>query len=433
VSNPSDLSHPSNVEWYKKQAKDLRRSHADGDVEVAAQLKEHLPRCANLSSAEILTGELALQEAQHVVACLHGYKNWNWLCAVADGNFDLLARLEDREVQQLLRVVDRTSLVLSLFASGDSPVAAKVLGNISQRTRVEVAAEVAALKRVDPAHVEGMRRAILRQLALLATKGVVTWPEGNAAKAKTAEKEDPHLLALLARPLENMHTGELVELFAAMAAKAQQSGVVSLDALEEHVASPFLREALQLTVDATEPALVQDMLKTRSTLAAIPALRKRAIRVVEGIMAMVSNDTPRIVHYKLSTVYQAERSDTWNGPSAVHASDLVARLRSAPFAQMSFAEVDAFITDMAGLWQRERVAGLRPLLAAVDYPLLHRALEMVCADANHDELMQTLEAQMEEQLRQIELRHAMVGVGIRAVWELQSPEETAAVLRAAAV
>ena len=100
---------------------------------------------------------------------------------------------------------------------------------------------------------------------------------------------------------------------------------------------------------------------------------------------------------------------------------------------MSFAEVDAFITDMAGLWQRERVAGLRPLLAAVDYPLLHRALEMVCADANHDELMQTLEAQMEEQLRQIELRHAMVGVGIRAVWELQSPEETAAVLRAAAV
>ena len=25
--------------------------------------------------------------------------------------------------------------------------------------------------------------------------------------AKTAEKEDPHLLALLARPLENMHTG----------------------------------------------------------------------------------------------------------------------------------------------------------------------------------------------------------------------------------
>ena len=426
------MSNPPNLEQYKKQAKDLRKAHENGDLLAAECIKEHLPRLADTSIEEILAGDFVLQEAQHVVACRHGYKNWDWLRAVATQGFDLIARLSDREVQLLLRVVAGDGLVRSLKGIIGSAVADKILSNKSERTRGETVAAVEALEDVDPVQVDRTRLAILKHVADLAKEGDIAWPEGDATpvqpKKKVAEI-DPRLLHLLSRPLEEMDTDEVVELFAGMAVQTQRAGVVPLATLEKHIASPFLREALQLTVDATEPALVQDILMTRCKLAAMPARRTRGIMVVEGIMAMVSNDPPRMVHYKLSAIYQAERVDVWDGPNEVGADDLIARLRRTPFAQMDFAKVDEFLTDMADLWRRERIDGLRALLEAVGYPLLRRALELVCADIDHDELVQTLEMQQEEELGQVELRYKMVAVGIGSVWDLKTPEETVAAVR----
>ena len=96
---------------------------------------------------------------------------------------------------------------------------------------------------------------------------------------------------------------------------------------------------------------------------------------------------------------------------------------------MDLTQVDAFFTDMATLWHLSGIDGLRQLIPVVGYPMLRLAFEWVCADIDHDELCRQLEARLEEEMQQIEQRHRMVTVGIRAVRDLKSPEETARLVR----
>ena len=65
-------------------------------------------------AAYVFQAELSLQEAQHVLAVDYGYANWNWLRTVVEVDFDLLARLTDREIQTLMREVDQKDLVVAL-------------------------------------------------------------------------------------------------------------------------------------------------------------------------------------------------------------------------------------------------------------------------------------------------------------------------------
>jgi hypothetical protein len=113
-----------NLEQYKKQAKDLLEAHRSGDAEALALLRQHLPRLADVPDEEVLACNLSLQEAQHVIACRHGYRNWDWLRIIALCDFDLLAQLDDREIQGHLHWCDHGSLLQALKGIEDSPAAA---------------------------------------------------------------------------------------------------------------------------------------------------------------------------------------------------------------------------------------------------------------------------------------------------------------------
>ncbi len=65
-----------NLENLKKQAKRYVRWHREGRYTVAASLREHLPRLAALTDAEIMARPIRLADAQALVARQAGFESW---------------------------------------------------------------------------------------------------------------------------------------------------------------------------------------------------------------------------------------------------------------------------------------------------------------------------------------------------------------------
>jgi hypothetical protein len=68
-----------NLENLKKQAKLILRWHRERHYPVAAQIRELLPRFANMPDAEVLAANFKLSDAQEIVARQHGFDSWNAL------------------------------------------------------------------------------------------------------------------------------------------------------------------------------------------------------------------------------------------------------------------------------------------------------------------------------------------------------------------
>jgi hypothetical protein len=64
------------LEQLKRQAQDLRRSHADGRRAAAARIAAHHPRLKQRSLAMILGMRVSVADAQLVVAREYGFVNW---------------------------------------------------------------------------------------------------------------------------------------------------------------------------------------------------------------------------------------------------------------------------------------------------------------------------------------------------------------------
>jgi hypothetical protein len=72
--------HPS-LDHLKNQAKQLQKSHKAGDLEACGRIQRFLPRLGKQSVEDIRKTRVSLQEAQHVVACEYGFRNWTGLVA----------------------------------------------------------------------------------------------------------------------------------------------------------------------------------------------------------------------------------------------------------------------------------------------------------------------------------------------------------------
>jgi uncharacterized glyoxalase superfamily protein PhnB len=68
-----------NLENLKKQAKLILRWHRERHYPVAAQIRAHLPRFANMPDSEILAASFRLSDAQELVAREQGFESWQAL------------------------------------------------------------------------------------------------------------------------------------------------------------------------------------------------------------------------------------------------------------------------------------------------------------------------------------------------------------------
>ena len=202
-------------------------------------------------------------------------------------DFNLLAKLTDREIQILMRMVDQKDLVLSLKSTSDE-LKEKVLGNMSERVREFIVEEMEFLGSVPSSEIEETQQRVLRQTAALAVEGWIDWPNGdrskqevltNASWEKTpkpaAYQPAPELISLYATPLDQLTTQEIAAMWQGLAVQARDVGILSLERTAQRIESRFAQEALNLAADGTEPALIRDILETRLDQAILPGQRKR--------------------------------------------------------------------------------------------------------------------------------------------------------------
>ena len=84
----------------------------------------------------------------------------------------------------------------------------------------------------------------------------------------------------------------MADLWLGIAEQARKEGILSLQPVEEQAVDPFLREALQLLVDGTEPALLCDILETRLNHAILPQQKTSALMVIVGATGTLAGKKP---------------------------------------------------------------------------------------------------------------------------------------------
>ena len=313
-----------NLEQLKKQAKDLQKEYKSGDAKAYERIRLHLPRLAEKSDEEMPKERFVLQDAQHVIARLYGFSSWDMLSSAVKTPFAALMDFTDREIQVLLREVDQRDLVIAL-SRANSAVCDKILNhNMSERVRQFIKDEIDFVGDLPLEQVDEVQFRIVKQCVQLGEKGRVVWPpkplHKRTAKEKEAEKpsktereENEMLLHLAQKKLDELSYDELHQLFVGMAEQARKRGILSLERVGDTAVDPFVKMAIDLVVDGTEPALIMDILETWTKSLMHEHERRyqdllhengvKYTKVIEAMMAMQAGDNPRVIEHKLSVIY----------------------------------------------------------------------------------------------------------------------------------
>ena len=313
-----------NLEQLKKQAKDLQKEYKSGDAKAYERIRLHLPRLAEKSDEEMPKERFVLQDAQHVIARLYGFSSWDMLSSAVKTPFAALVDFADREIQVLLREVDQRDLVIAL-SRADEAVCDKILNhNMSERVRQFIKDEIDFVGDLPLEQVDETQFRIVKQCVQLGEKGRVVWPpkplHKRTAKEKEAEKpsktereENEMLLHLAQKKLDELSYDELHQLFVGMAERARKEGILSLESVGDAAVDPFVKMAIDLVVDGTEPALIMDILETWTKSLMHEHERRyqdllhengvKYTKVIEAMMAMQAGDNPRVIEHKLSVIY----------------------------------------------------------------------------------------------------------------------------------
>jgi hypothetical protein len=402
-------SRPS-LEQLKKQAKDLRKAHRLADPEAVRRIRTHLPRLSQTSADDIPAAPFGLQDAQHVIAGEHGFKDWRALQIVADVEFDLLAQLDDPDAQALLREVDAADCTAAL-KTASAEVKEKLLGNMSARVRGFVESEILRRSDVSEDETRDAQRRILQQTKQCAEAGALKWPTGADAREDVSPTSYERPLDELARcPLDQVAANDLAALWVGLARLAQAEGLEALEKfVDENETSPLVGEALKLAAWGTEPDLIQDLLETRCQMALMPQQNTRNRMVIEALMTFAAGDFPRVIQYKLETFYRDQRGPgDDDGYGTITIDDLLSHLHKTSLAQLEIETLAGFFVDMArvaatGYGHSNDLRALRPLIQALQgrtdltSELLRRGLELLLEESTVVHLPRPIEREQGEE------------------------------------
>ena len=413
----------ANLEFLKKQSKDLQRAFAAGEAEAVNRVHQHLPRARSLAQDQLGAMELSLQEAQHALACEYGFAKWEALTAAVEApGFDDLAKLTDREIQILMREVDQKVLVTALVEAPPN-IVERFLQNMSERVRGFIRTEIDFLGNVPAADVAAAREQLLSQVRALSEW--ILWPpqdiEPTPSPAASPE-EDPRL-APIGRSLVDVSVDELADTVGALADRARLRGILCLEACIAGVRATLLTEGIRLTVDGTEPDLVADMLEIR----AATILRNRTIRgqmVIEGLLAIHSGDNPAIVAQKLTTYFVEEAAEIPALSRELSTEDLAAVLQQTPMRAMTLAQLVDFFRDLAIL---ARHRGLQALVALIDQvqddAVTAVGLAMIVQpDMRPQQFMERVGQQLQDERVALHQRHCLVIKGMAGIQAGKKPD-----------
>ncbi len=279
--------------------------------------------------------------------------------------------------------------------------------------------------------VRAARQRILKWVDVLAGHGYINWPDGSrpAPARESIDDVSPFLLELVRRPLEALSIEELAELAARMTLQARLLGISTLQPVVDETADPLLHEAAQLALGGTEPAVLQDLLETRLKRAVLPQQEARCAMIVEAAMAIQSGDHPDIIRHKMGTFYQSqlEQAPQEEGPGQLTIDQWAQRLRQEPLAQMDFDQVAGLLTDLGTLAHNKSIEVFKPLPGILKghcdtaSEVLRHVLDMMLAGTDPDQVMDTLETQVQLRLAELEKVYRMVVEGVLAMQRGDNP------------
>lgn len=428
----ASLPERANAEFLRKQAKDLCQAFGHGDVEAVSQVHQYLPRAGKLDAHGLRMLVLALQEAQHVLACHYGFRKWTELLAVVETpDLEELCRLSDRDAQVLLRTCNALDVAYVLSLASES-LRQRLLTVVSKRISAYLQSEIDFIDDSVGERTTAAKKRFFGQFAHLRQTGQLTWPPPEDAPPSPARptSEGPGLRLAHKLPTD-LTIDELAELLHDLVALARGEGILALEGLLSEGRTTLLKEGIALIVDGTEPDLVQDLLETR----AVTILRNRTVRghmAIEGWMSIESGDNPAIVRHKLETYYVDESDLEWIPRHDPTVDDLVARLRSTPATRQSYADMADFYRSMAFVARHRGLIELEPLLEAVDDPVLATGLRESTHQKAERRQTQRVLAEMQACLQRLRLElHARNTFVIEGIFGIQAGGEPAVVVAAA--
>ena len=438
-----DLPVRANLENLRKQAKGLHRAFLDGDTDAVDRIRENLPRINELPEAEVAEADLSRQEAQHVLAREYGYATWEKLRAAVGvsfegSSFEDLARLTDREIQNLMREISQKDLCRALVGASEA-VWGRTLSNMSRRVRIFITEESERLAPDLPDYEpHASRQRLLEWAEALGRDGRIQWPPPASHPAWSGDltadvlappppPEDP----LGGLSLEELSADELAGVYGELAEIARREGIL---ALEDVARAPGpLAEGIRLVVDGTQMGLIETILNTRAeTMVHNRQVRLRMI--LEGVASLQAGDNPWIVFHKMQVFYLD--SGSFGNPRRVNeeigADELCDWLERGWLGYSNPAEVAELMLHLAFVARREGIGALSLVLGALEQPLLEGALRLIIESRETAVVKSQMWPELERELSRLEGCLRGVTAGVLGIAAKKEPGEAADAVRAAA-
>jgi hypothetical protein len=439
-----ELPPQASLEQIRKQAKELRKAYRDGDAAAATRIRANLPRLTEGAMKEVVAAEVSLQEVQHVLAREYGFPRWEELSAAvaeaaSDDGFGALAWISDRDAQVLLRETRQIDFVKAV--KGAPPgVREKFFGNMSPRVRGFIETEIEFRPDLGREQVDAARERMLSVARALADQGQFTWPPvqgergpepgpGKADAPLPSKPDLPENVTVEARLLPALSGDEIVQIVEGLADLARRGGILALQPVEERLGDPFLREAIRLLVDGTEPEVIDDIMRTRADTI-LQNRGRRGRLFVTAIRSITAGDNPGIVREKAEAFFRDEPSQEPARLGDVSLAALQAHLKEAPLSAMDLPAATEFIYHAAYLARFEGNEALAVLVDSIDEELFGNGIRMAVAEcADPYTVGKRMDVELEESLRELGSRYSMVLAGALAIQAGRKVPEVVAAMR----
>jgi len=406
--------------------------------------------CLTRSGVRELLGEMADSDPQpqevdaaqkrilETAGRLATENRFDWPPLAASGSFEDLARLTDREIQNLMREISQKDLCRALVGASEA-VWGRTLSNMSRRVRTFITEESERLVSDLPDHEpQASRQRLLEWADALGRDGRIQWPppadrpawSGDLiadVQASPPPPKDP--LGGLA--LEELSIDELARVYGELAEIAQREGIL---ALEEVAQAPGpLAEGIRLAVDGTMAELIETILNTR-TETMVRNSRVRLRMLLEGVTSLQAGDNPWIIFHKMQVFYLD--SGDFENPQRVNeeisADELHDWLERGWFRHSTPAEVAELMLHLAFVARREGIEALEVALGVLEQPLLEGALRLIIESREKAVVKNQMGPRMEQELICLESRLRGVTAGVLGLAAKKEPGEVADAVRAAA-
>jgi flagellar FliG-like protein len=438
--------HPS-LRHLRNEAKALRGSVRQGDAEATTLVRAHLRRLHDLTDEQIAAASVSLQEIQHALACDYGFSEWTTLTDAvephsADIDLSALARLPARDAEIALRAIDRRDLIRALVPVEEA-LTAHILANLSPRQATWARGERAHERLSATAElIDVSRQRVIDEVRQLAADGVIAWPPiaGAGAPAEPPVFDD-HALSLIRTPVPDLTRDQIIAALRAFADFVADHGWNATEGIAAQ-APEFLGEGIRLIIDGTEPPLVKDLLETRMPLL-LQRHRTYMAVMVEALFSVICGDNPRIVAYKVETIYQESvaLADAMDLAPELFETAQIEYLRAilgrGPFRELSLDEMRDFYVRLDILCRRDGIRAMAGLDGAADDELLPLALRLIgelspeCAPGrlSPDDWVARVEAEMRRVIEELHHRYQMAVEGLCAVQSGATAEDVEKAIR----